>query len=60
MIFEVKGILECNFVICLVDEKFDYWVFCDVFFWKGKIFCISYEGEFVGLEKIYQDDVIVG
>jgi sucrose-6-phosphate hydrolase SacC (GH32 family) len=56
----VKGKAERSFVIRLAGEKTDYWVFTDVSGLKGKTVTISYDGNPVGLSKIYQDDAIAG
>lgn len=60
MIFEVDGKKELDFVIRLAPSKADYWVFYDVTPYKGKVLKISYAGNFDGLSKIYQDNVIAG
>jgi len=49
---------ERSFVIRLASDKTDYWVFSDVSAFKGKTIQITYEGNSVGLDKIYQADDI--
>jgi fructan beta-fructosidase len=60
MSFEVDGKAELEFVIRLAPDKPDYWVFCDVSSYNGKVLKIKYAGVPGGLSKIYQDDVING
>lgn len=61
MIFSItnnsKEITERSFVIRLSDSP-EYWVFADVSIYKGKTLKITYEGDAVGLSKIYQSDQI--
>lgn len=59
MSFSVEGKEDRSFVIRLSAQP-DYWVFCDMSAYKGKIINISYEGDSSGLSKIYQDDKIEG
>ena len=58
MTFEVNGKQERAFEIRLATGPVDYWVFCDVSFLKGKDLKISYNGDAVGMEMIYQSDEI--
>ncbi|MFV0417995.1 MAG: DUF4980 domain-containing protein [Dysgonomonas sp.] len=60
MTFDIDGKQERYFVIRLAPDEADYWVFCDVSAFKGKTIKINYEGNPAGLNKIFQDDVIVG
>lgn len=60
MTFDIDGKQERSFVIRLAPDEADYWVFCDVSAFKGKTIKINYEGNAAGLNKIFQDDVIVG
>lgn len=60
MTFKVDGEPELSVVIRLAAGNADYWVFKDVSHLKGKTLTISYDGNSEGLNKIFQDDVIVG
>ncbi|SOD15062.1 GH32 C-terminal domain-containing protein [Pedobacter xixiisoli] len=59
MKFEVGGKQERSFKIRLSGTP-EYWVFCDVSALKGKTIKINYSGDGTGLEKISQNDEIVG
>jgi fructan beta-fructosidase len=52
MSFEVDGKDELEFVIRLAPDKPDYWVFCDVSSYNGKVLKIKYAGVPGGLSKI--------
>ncbi|MVN78877.1 2,6-beta-D-fructofuranosidase [Hymenobacter sp. HMF4947] len=60
MRFEVAGKQERSFKIRLAAAEPQYWVFCDMTPLKGKTIHITYDGESIGLSKIYQDDKIAG
>lgn len=60
MTFKVDGEPDLSVVIRLAADNADYWVFKDVSHLKGKTLTISYDGNSEGLNKIFQDDVIVG
>ena len=60
MTFKVDGEPDLSVVIRLAAGNADYWVFKDVSHLKGKTLTISYDGNSEGLNKIFQDDVIVG
>jgi fructan beta-fructosidase len=60
MTFKVDGEPDLSVVIRLAAGNSDYWVFKDVSHLKGKTLTISYDGNSEGLNKIFQDDVIVG
>lgn len=55
-----KGMEPYSFNIRLAPAEADYWVFCDVSGYKGKILKISYTGNPAGLKNIYQSDKIAG
>ncbi|CEA15383.1 hypothetical protein ING2E5B_0616 [Fermentimonas caenicola] len=60
MTFKVDGEPDLSVVIRLAAGNADYWVFKDVSHLKGKTLTISYDGNSEGLNKMFQDDVIVG
>jgi fructan beta-fructosidase len=60
MTFKVDGEPDLSVVIRPAAGNADYWVFKDVSHLKGKTLTISYDGNSEGLNKIFQDDVIVG
>lgn len=60
MEFKVGTAVERSFVIRLASDEPDYWVFADVSMLKGKTVVINYEGDQLGLTKIYQSDEIQG
>lgn len=60
MTFKVDGEPDLSVVIRFAAGNADYWVFKDVSHLKGKTLTISYDGNSEGLNKIFQDDVIVG
>jgi sucrose-6-phosphate hydrolase SacC (GH32 family) len=55
----LDGKAERTFAIRLAENP-EYWVFCDLTPFIGKVLTISYDGESGGLSKIYQDDFIEG
>lgn len=60
MEFKVETSVERSFVIRLASDEPDYWVFADVSMLKGKTVTIDYDGDQIGLTKIYQADEIQG
>lgn len=60
MEFKVGTSVERSFVIRLASDEPDYWVFADVSMLKGKTVTIDYDGDQIGLTKIYQADEIQG
>lgn len=60
MTLAVDGKPVRSFDIRLASAEPDYWVFCDVSSFKGKLIKISYRGDAAGMDKIYQADEIAG
>jgi sucrose-6-phosphate hydrolase SacC (GH32 family) len=60
MKFLIGGKQERIFKIRLARDEPQYWVFWDMTEFKGKTITISYDGDVIGLHKIYQDDRIAG
>ncbi len=60
MTVSVDGKEEQSFLVRLADDEPDYWVFCDLSAYKGKTITISYDASAETLNKMFQDDQIVG
>ena len=60
MTFTVDGCVERKFDIRLAESDPDFWVFCDMSAFKGQTVTVSYDGNRVGMGKIYQNDTIEG
>ncbi|MBO5779809.1 MAG: DUF4980 domain-containing protein [Muribaculaceae bacterium] len=60
MVINVDGEDVRGFQVRLAEGEPDYWVFCDISQWKGKILEVKYARHSAGLDRIYQADAIVG
>ncbi|MDD4777610.1 MAG: glycoside hydrolase family 32 protein [Fermentimonas sp.] len=60
MTFKLNGEPDLSVVVRLAPDEPEYWVFKDVSHLKGKTLVVSYDGNSIGLKKMYQDDSIAG